>query len=89
MTSQTPHPKDRAAAEQLVDEWLAGTSETYRWLHRDKAISNEIRFQKFLREERESKACRAVAACAREIADIINQAERHRVLGAEPQRRVA
>ena len=51
-------PEDKAAAEKLVDEVLAGTSEDYRWLHRDRMIRNEAVFQRFAREQRELGAAR-------------------------------
>lgn len=51
-------PRDIAAATELVDEALAGASDTYRQLHRDRMIHNEIRFQRFLRETAEAKARR-------------------------------
>ena len=47
-----PDPRDIAAATKLVDEALAGASDQYRWLHRDRMISNEVAFQRFVRESR-------------------------------------
>lgn len=51
-------PRDLAAATELVDEALAGASELYRRLHRDRMIRNEVPFQRFLRETAEMKARR-------------------------------
>lgn len=44
-------PRDIAAATALVDEALAGASATYRALNRARMIHNEIRFQRFAREQ--------------------------------------
>jgi hypothetical protein len=68
MTSQLPTPADRAAAATLVDEVLAGTSDDYRWKHRDRMIRNHATWCKAERERAESKACKAVAAFAQDLA---------------------
>lgn len=53
-------PRDIAAATELVDFSLDrdNASATYRKLHRDWMIHDEIRFQRFERECREAKAAR-------------------------------
>lgn len=54
----TPDPRDIASATELVDYTLRNASETYRQLHRDRLIRNEVPFQRFMRETREAKARR-------------------------------
>jgi hypothetical protein len=53
-----PTPHDIAAATELVDYALdrIGASETYRALHRDRMIRNELPFQQFVRETKAAKA---------------------------------
>lgn len=51
-------PRDRAAAEELVDYALAGASDYYRDSHRDHMIRIELPFQRFARQQRELDARR-------------------------------
>lgn len=73
-----PTAEDRAKAERFFDESFANASPEWKALHRDSIVNSETRFNAFIRRDKERRAAKHVAACARAIDEMGQDVKRRR-----------